>query len=172
MHLQLGLEVILAGLDVAGNLRGALPLHARQHLTGRPLLPVDDRATQADAPEVGIHSPDAHALNPSRESQHHLREGHQATGGDAPTRDPDQATPLRGTREHLLYLVRAGAVRRIIARLHAREKGREADVMVGAQRLPLDAVMLAREGNELGGTGSLRERNAHARLLADYWSIV
>ena len=44
--------------------------------------------------------------------------------------------------------------------------------MVGRQRLPLDAVMLAREGDELRGTGSLRERNAHARLLADYWSIV
>ena len=79
---------------------------------------------------------------------------------------------MRGRRQHLLHLVRAGAVRRIIPGLHAREKRRQADVMVDRQRLPLDAVMLAREGDEPRGTGSLRERNAHARLLADYWSIV
>jgi len=41
-------------------------------------------------------------------------------------------------------------------------------VMVGGQRLPLDAMMLARKGDEFGGTGSLRERNAHARLLVNY----
>ena len=38
--------------------------------------------------------------------------------------------------------------------------------MVGSrQRLPFNPMMLAREGDDLGGICSLRERNAHARLL-------
>ena len=168
MHLQLRLKIILPCLDVAGNLGRTVALNTSEHLARRPLLPIDNRVTEADTPKVWIHSPDAHTLHAPREPQDHLREGNEATRGDTPARNPDQASPMRGRREHLLYLVRAGAVRRIIACLHARKKRRQADMMRSRQRLPLDAVMLTREGNELRGTCSLRERNAHARLLADY----
>ena len=123
MHLQLRLEIILAGLDVTGDLSGSLTLNLGQHLASSALLPVDDRIAEADAPKVGVHSPDAHALHAPREAQDHLSKGNDATRCDTPAGNPDEASPLRGTRKHLLNLVRAGAIRRVIAGLHAGEQG-------------------------------------------------
>ena len=165
MHLQLRLKIILTGLDVTGDLSWGIALDAREHLSGGAFLPVDDRIAEADAAEVGVHSPDAHALHTARETKDHLREGNDSSGRDAPAGDADEATPPRGTGEHLFDLVRARAVGRIVASLHAREKGGKTDVVSSRQLLPLDPMMLAREGDELGGICSLRERNAHARLL-------
>ena len=107
---------------MTGDLSGSLPLDLGQHLAGSSLLPVDDRVAEADTPKVGVHSPDAHTLHSPRETQDHLSKGDDATRSDALASNPDEASPLRGAREHLLDLVRAGAIRRVIAGLHAGEK--------------------------------------------------
>ena len=150
---------------MAGDLCGTIPLDPSQHLARGSLLPVHDRITEANAAEVGIHSPDAHALHAPRKTQDDLRESNDAPCRDSPARNTDQATPLRGTREHLFDLVRARAIRRVIASLHASKQGSKTCVVGKRQLLPLNPMMLAREGDELGGICSLCERNAHARLL-------
>ena len=105
MNLQLRFEIILAGLDVASDLSGSVPLNLCQHLAGSTLLPVDDRTAEANPPKVGVHSPDTHALHAPREAQDHLSKGDDATRRDTPAGNPDEASPLRGTREHLRDLI-------------------------------------------------------------------
>ena len=172
VNLELRLEVVLAGLHVAADLGGAVPLHLGEHLAGRSLLPVHDRASQAEASKVGVNPAHAHALGAAGKAQDHLGEGDHASGPQASSDDAHEASPLRGRGEHFLHLLRAGAVGRVVAGLHAGKERGQGAVVCPRQGLPLDAVMFTRQGNELGGIGSLREGNAHARILPGYWLIV
>ena len=76
MHLQLRLKIILPRLNVTRDLGRTIALHTRQHLTGSALLPIHDRTTQADTPEIRIHTPNTHTLHTPRKTQNHLSERH------------------------------------------------------------------------------------------------